>query len=163
MNGLRYVFVFAATFVLQLFVAPLFAIKDTRPDFILIAVIAVALRKGQIWGVLGGFACGVLWDTFGTEFVGLSALSKSVAGYVSGFFAGGRLDKRLNMLILFLVSVILLHDVVYFTILSIGTPASFWEVVVGYLLGTTAYTLVMAFLIHLLWPSGLWGLSRRVE
>ncbi|MFQ5640565.1 MAG: rod shape-determining protein MreD [bacterium] len=87
MSILFYAFLFAIAIVLQKTIAPLFSINDITPDFILILVIAFSLQQGRVRGILCAFVVGLLFDSIGTEFVGLSSLSQSVAAYLAGLAA----------------------------------------------------------------------------
>lgn len=161
MKVLAYGVIFLISFLLQFKIAPLFSIADIQPDFLLITVIAVAFRENQIWGALSGCGAGLLWDILGTGFIGLSALSNSVAGYLAGFLAGKRVERRLSILIGLLLVTIFTHDLIYFFILDLGAPISPWKVLIRYVLPTTAYTFSIALMVHMVLPSGLWSKSRR--
>ncbi|NIR51177.1 rod shape-determining protein MreD [candidate division KSB1 bacterium] len=142
--------------VLQKTFAPLFSIKSITPDLVLIGVMAISLQHGRVWGVLIGFSAGLLFDILGTEFVGLSSLSKSVAAYLAGFFGAERLERRSGGIIGFLFLVLFAHDCMYYSILSIGTPAGFWSTLFKQALPTAIYTLVFMIMIDLVWPKALW-------
>lgn len=163
MNASAYVIIFIISFLLQLTIVPLFSIHDITPDIILIIVVSVAIRRGQLWGVLGGCILGLFWDIFGTEFVGLSSLSKSIAGFMAGFFGRERIEKRFGVLLGLLFFTMLIHDFVYFSVLSIGLSISLWKILIRYVFPSTLYTLIIALMIHLIWPTGLWGKPKRFE
>ena len=65
------------------------------PDIVLIGVVYIGIRKGKITGTVGGFLAGMLMDLFSFSFLGLTALSKCVAGFFSGYFnAEGKIDRN---------------------------------------------------------------------
>lgn len=160
MSILFYAFLFAIAIVLQKTIAPLFSINDITPDFILILVIAFSLQQGRVRGILCAFVVGLLFDSIGTEFVGLSSLSQSVAAYLAGLFGGERLERRLGGIVGFLFFVIFIHDFIYNTILSLGTSVTFFRNVFKVVLPSTCYTLIFVIILHLIWPKALWGSKR---
>ncbi|MFQ5707553.1 MAG: rod shape-determining protein MreD [bacterium] len=163
MSILAYGLLFVLSLLVQLKIVPLFSINETTPDLILIVVIAVAFRKGQLWGALSGCVVGLFWDVLGTEFVGLSALCKAIAGYTAGFFAHEQVERSFGTLVGLLIMTILIHDFVYYSIMSIGLSMNWWQMFFRYILFKTTYTFVIALAIHLAWPTGLWGHARRFE
>lgn len=72
--------------VLQLSVAPAFAIRGITPDLALLVVVAVALTRGGQAGLVTGFAAGVLLDLAppADHTAGRWALSLLIVGYVAG-------------------------------------------------------------------------------
>jgi rod shape-determining protein MreD len=148
---------FAISILLQLSVAPLFSIKDITPDFILIVVVAIALQRGRMWGIIVACLAGLLFDVFGSGFVGLSSLAKTITAFLAGFIGGERLERRFLSIVGFLFLLLLVHDSLYFTILSIGTSIGFWSTILRFALPTTVYTLTFMTMINLVWPRLLWG------
>ncbi|NGN95448.1 rod shape-determining protein MreD [Nocardioides sp. KC13] len=72
--------------VLQLSVAPAFAIRGITPDLALLVVLAVALTRGGQAGMVTGFAAGVLLDLAppADHTAGRWALALLIVGYVAG-------------------------------------------------------------------------------
>ena len=155
-----HVLLFAVSILLQLTIAPLFSIKDVMPDFILIMIVAIALQKGRTWGIIAGCFAGLLFDNFGTGFVGLSSLTNTMTAFLAGFIGGERLERRFVSIVGFLFLLLLIHDTMYFTIISIGTSISFGDIFVHFALPTTIYTLTFMTMINLVWPRALWGSSQ---
>ncbi len=152
-----HVLLFVLSIMLQLTIAPLFSIKEVMPDFILIMIVAIALQKGRAWGIIAGCAAGLLFDNFGTGFLGLSSLTKTITAFLAGFIGGERLERRFLSIVGFLFFLLLSHDVMYYTIISIGTSLGFWDTILHYALPTTIYTLTFMTMINLVWPRALWG------
>jgi rod shape-determining protein MreD len=152
-----YVFLFFVALLLQITIMSLFSIKEITPDIVLIMVIIISIQKGRVWGVVAGCIAGLIFDIFGAGLVGLSALSKSVAGYIAGFLGSERIERRFGVVFGLLLVTLLIHDLLYFSILSIGTTISIWSTFIIYVLPTSFYTLVFALMLHLLWPKVLWG------
>jgi rod shape-determining protein MreD len=76
-----------AALILQTAVAPNFRILGANPDFALIIVVCVALRRGALTGSVFGFLTGVLVGVALLEPLGLSALVFVVVGYFAGRYA----------------------------------------------------------------------------
>ena len=72
--------------VLQLSVAPAFAIRGITPDLALLVVIAVALTRGGQAAIVTGFAAGVLLDLAppADHTAGRWALAMLIVGFVAG-------------------------------------------------------------------------------
>lgn len=64
--------------------APLMAVGEIAPDFVLIALVILALGEGAFAGTLGGFALGLVSDTAIPNLLGLNAFCKALAGYLVG-------------------------------------------------------------------------------
>ena len=72
----------AACLVLQLVLGGHISLFGAVPDFLLVAVFFLSLRRGSFAGVVSGFALGLVFDLLGAGTVGLSALVGCVFGYV---------------------------------------------------------------------------------
>jgi len=83
--------------------------------------ISVSIQRGKFWGVVGGFSAGLVFDAFGTAFVGLSSLANSISAFVAGFLLGEQLEQRFGVIVGLILVSLLIHDFLYYTILSIGT------------------------------------------
>ena len=70
--------------------APALRVGGLAPDFPLIVVALLALRRGPELGCVAGFAAGLLQDAAGGGFLGAQALTKALVGFVVGS-ADGRL------------------------------------------------------------------------
>jgi rod shape-determining protein MreD len=126
-------------------------IGDIAPDILLIWVVYIAIREGQMAGTVAGFLIGLAVDLLsGTDgMVGLAALSKTVGGFLAGYFYNE--NKTLQTLggyqFLIAVGVVsLVHNVIYFLIFLQGTELSWWRIIVSYGVPGTVYTVAAALL-----------------
>jgi rod shape-determining protein MreD len=113
---------------------PRVAVWFSGLDFVLMAVVAVALRAGPAAGVVAGTVAGLIQDAFGTGLLGIGALAKTLAGFAAGAVAGQfMMGSPLARLTLYL-GASLLHAVVVavFVRLTSGT------------IGTLSVTLAVA-------------------
>jgi rod shape-determining protein MreD len=154
---LLYILLHCAAIILQLTIIPLFAVRETIPDLILIVVIAGTLKHGRVFGILSGFAAGLLYDSFGTGLLGLSSLAYSAAAYIVGVLANEQLERRVTTILSVFVAAMLCHGILYHTILLLGTNIGFWTTFISYTIPGTVYTLLFVAIIHLLIPRLLWG------
>jgi rod shape-determining protein MreD len=64
------------------------AIAGVKPDLALVIVALVAMRRGSMTGQVAGFASGLLTDTISVGPLGLTAMTRTVVGYVVGRMEG---------------------------------------------------------------------------
>ena len=112
-------------------------IRDLAPDILLVWIVYIAIREGQIAGTSAGFLIGLAVDLLsgGDGMVGLSALSKTVGGFLAGYFYNE--NKTMQTLggyqFLIAVGVVsLVHNVIYFLIFLQGTESSPWRIILSY-------------------------------
>jgi len=135
--------------LLQTTFLPFIALGGYLPDLFILYLVVVALRRGQIEATISGFIIGILQDTITTQFFGLAALSKTIAGFVAGYFfnentAEQTLGSYRYVLLVLLCSVV--HNLIYFTIFFQGNNTSVFISTLESTLGTTLYTCVISIL-----------------
>jgi len=135
--------------IFQTTVVPFAAILNIVPDVLLVWIVYVAIRLGQIPATVAGFAIGLIIDLVSGHFIGLSALSKTVAGFVAGYFYNeNKVDYTLGsyqfLIVVGLSS--LVHNIIYFVIFVQGSDITFWTAIFRFGLFSTIYTLVLAVL-----------------
>lgn len=64
------------------------AVAGVKPDLALVVVALIAMRRGSMPGQIAGFASGLLADTISVGPLGLTAMVRTVAGYLIGRMAG---------------------------------------------------------------------------
>jgi rod shape-determining protein MreD len=85
-NFLFPLILFIPLLILQLTVIPLISYTNIVPDLIVLPVIYYAVKKGQKFGMLLGFIFGFLFDVFSGGLIGPAMFSKTVAGFIAGYF-----------------------------------------------------------------------------
>jgi rod shape-determining protein MreD len=105
----------------------------------------LGITRGHAPATIAGFFLGLLLDLLSGHdgMLGLSSLSKCVAGFVSGYaFNENRTQQTLSgtpfVLITFGVS--LVHNMLYFLIFLQGTDITLNQAIVGYGIPTALYT-----------------------
>ena len=64
------------------------AVAGVKPDLALVIVALMAMRRGSMPGEIAGFASGLLADTISVGPLGLTAMTRTVVGYVVGRMEG---------------------------------------------------------------------------
>ena len=127
------------------------AIGGIVPDLLVIWIVYIAIREGQMAGTIAGFAIGLTLDLLSGHdgMLGLSALVKTVAGFTGGYFFNE--NKTLQTLggyqfLIALAVVSLVHNLIYFLIFLQGTDVSPWGAIAFYGVPTTIYTVAFGLL-----------------
>ena len=129
--------------VLQTTIVRLFTLEGIIPDILIIWVAYLALTEGQLRGTVWGFSIGLCLDLLSGNFLGLSAMSKTLCGFLCGYFYN---ENKMHLTLgsyRFLLIVLLasfLHNLLYFMIFTQGTDIRFWQVVMRFGITTTLYT-----------------------
>ena len=106
---------FVIVFALQMTVADWLSFFDVAPDFVMIFIVAVAIRRGPAAGCLWGFVAGFTQDVYAPiEWLGANTISMTVLG----FFVGQLEERFLTLNLPAKVGVLgfgfLLCDMLYF-------------------------------------------------
>ncbi len=138
-------------FVLQTTVARFLAIYGVVPDLVLLWIVTIAIRRGQIPATVAGFAMGLGLDLIsGPDGVlGLSALTKTIGGFLAGYFYNeNKVLQTLGGFQLPLITALvsLIHNLVYFIVFLQGSGLG-WASMLGlYGIPATAYTTAISVL-----------------
>jgi len=135
--------------LVQTLIIPQIAILSIVPDLLLIWIAYVALTRGQIPAMTTGFFLGILVDILsgGDSMLGLSALTKSVAGFLAGYsYNENKTAQFLSgpQFPLVLIFVSLVHNLLYFLIFLQGSDLSWRTTILQFGLPATLYTVALA-------------------
>jgi rod shape-determining protein MreD len=78
------------------------AIYGAKPDFVLVLVVLIAVRRGSMAGQLYGFIGGLMQDCLSYGVLGVQAMVKAIIGFGSGFLKN-KLEENSPLLIMILV------------------------------------------------------------
>ncbi len=135
--------------VLQTQVMRLLTIEGITPDILMIWIVYLALRQGQMKGTLWGFAIGLVFDLVTGNFIGLSAMTKTICGFTAGYFYNENkttLILRSYQFIVIVLIVGVIHNTVYFLVFTQGSEIGFFRAIFQYGLATALYTSILTLL-----------------
>jgi rod shape-determining protein MreD len=140
---IKYLFASLLLIIIQSQVVKLLSLEGLTPDLLTIWIVYLALRHGQVSGTVWGFIIGLLFDLVTGNFIGLSALSKTVCGFLAGYFYNDNktvltLSSYRFTLIVLIVSFV--QNVIYFVIFTQGSEIGLLRAVLEFGLATTLYT-----------------------
>ncbi len=146
---IKFIFISIIFIVLQTTVANIISIRGISPDFLLIWIVLIAIRYGQIESTLFGFIIGLIYDLATGGVIGLSSLSKSVSGFIAGYFFNENktvitLSSYRFLLIVLLIS--LIHNSFYYLIYLQGSELNTFSSIVKIGGITTLYTTTISLL-----------------
>ena len=146
-NHLRLVLYTLLLITFQTTIVSFTSIANIIPDVMLIWIVYLAVTEGQIPATLYGFGIGLLLDLISGQFLGLSALSKTVAGFLAGYFYHEN-KVEINLanyqFLLFVGIASLAHNLIYFIIFTQGSDVSLLTAVFRFGLFSTLYTTFVA-------------------
>ena len=139
--------------ILQLLFIDLFTIGTIRPDFLLILVMYFSISNGRFIGTALGFSLGLLIDTSGAAiFFGLSPLTYTITGYLSGNLKGLYNNMSPIYFIVFWILILFFH----FFIFCIVLYQDIWVIDKSMFLirwfGTSIYTIIFILILQFLYP-----------
>ena len=146
---IRYSIVSLLLILVQTTLLRLVSLEGITPDILTIWVVYIAIKEGQLSATLCGFCIGLLFDLVTGNFIGLSALTKTLCGFLAGYFYGENktmltLSSYRFPLIVFLASFV--HNTIYFIIFTRGSEIGLVSAVTEFGIATTLYTAVLTLL-----------------
>lgn len=132
--------------LLQTTFIPFLSLGGFLPDVLMIWVVYIAVTRGQLEATLTGFAVGLLQDAVTIQFFGLSALSKTVAGFVAGYFFNENLTQQTLGSYRFLLITLLssfVHNILYYGIFLQGIQDALLTTMVEFSIAVSLYTALM--------------------
>lgn len=138
-------------FLVQSVVVPYLSILHIAPDVLLLWVIYLAVRRGQVVATGAGFLIGLVLDLLSGDdgMLGLSSLAKSLAGFIAGYsYNENKTFQTLGSPQLILITAVasLVHNAVYFFIFLQGSGVGWVDAIVHYGIPDTLYTSAIALL-----------------
>src|SRR5712671_4365183 len=85
-KNFKYALISLFLIIVQTQATRLLSIDEIAPDILIIWIVYLALRTGQLSGTLWGFAIGLVFDLVTGNFIGLSAMTKTISGFAAGYF-----------------------------------------------------------------------------
>lgn len=146
---LKALFFVIVLLLMQTTFIPLISIAGVVPDLLLIWLVIMALHRGQMQSTFAGFFVGLLQDIAATKFLGLAALTKTIAGFTIGYFYNENTTEGTLGSYRFVMLVIIagfLHNLVYFFIFLQGGEEPVFFRAIGLSIAHAAYSGVISVL-----------------
>lgn len=133
---------------IQSSVVHLIKLENITPDLLVIFIVYLGIREGQIPATIFGFALGLTYDFITADMVvGLSAFSKTFCGFIAGYFYNENKVKLILGSYRFILIVILcsfVHNLVYFLIYHRGTEIDLVNSIFYFGIATAFYTSIVS-------------------
>jgi len=159
MRVVKYILMFGFLVLLQTTLIPLLSIQDIYPDLVLIGVVITGIRHGSTPAIIAGCLAGFVQDAAVTQFYGLSALAKSAAGFVAGYFSRDKVKYNFQITLGVIAATALANSVFYQSIYYFDSSVGVGWMIVRYIIPHFIYTVVVGIIVNAVWPGGLWGKS----
>jgi len=133
--------------ILQTTIVSFTSVLNIVPDVLLIWIVYIAITQGQIPATVYGFSIGMVMDMVSGEFIGLSALCKTIAGFLAGYFYHeNKIEITLsNYRFLVIVGVIsFVHNIIYFIIFTQGSEMGLFTAIGQFGIFSSLYTTVIS-------------------
>ena len=148
MVNVKWSLIFILGIILQSTLISLLSIEDIKPDLIIILLVIYGLQFGQISTTIAGFGIGLFQDFLISGVIGISSLSKSIAGFIAGTIGKKKRKNSLQLFVLVLFCITLIHDVIFYTLYKFGTDMSLMKLLLRYSLPSTLYTVIVGTIIN---------------
>lgn len=129
------------------------AVENITPDLLVILTVFIALREGQFTGLIAGFLVGLLFDLMSSNILGTNALSKSMAGFVAGYFYDDGLSLQESIGTFRFLGVIaissLVHNIIFYFFYVQPSDLTFVNFFLRNGVAAALYTTVIAALVML--------------
>lgn len=138
-----------AVLLLQTTLVPFLAVGTIVPDLVLIWIVTLGIARGHTTASTVGFFLGLGLDLLAGDdgMLGLSSLTKTVAGFLAGYtFNENKTKQNLGsaQFPLTIAVVSLVHNLLYFVIFLQGTDISWNDAIVRHGVPATAYTVLVS-------------------
>lgn len=135
--------------VVQANLPEIVSIRGIAPDLLLIFIVYLAVKEGQLYALPWGFFLGLTLDLTTGTVIGLSTLSKTAAAFTAGYFYN---ENMISMtlgtyrLLLFVLVTAFVHNALYFAVFTLGTNIGFFGAVFGVGLASAIFTTTVSVL-----------------
>lgn len=145
-------------YLVQSNIGPLIQIKGITPDFILVFMVFWSMRKERHQAVILGFTGGLLQDCLEGGILGVFALSKSIACYLTCSFPWTRYERNVLISGITLLTAALTHQLIIVLTAGRNAAAGFLVLFLRYGIPIALYTVFCGLLIQ-----GLFDLWKKAN
>lgn len=148
MRWLKYGILFSFAILIESNLSWFYEIGTHTPDLILILLIFISIKQGKIKGTSTGFTMGLIEDfILSVGYLGLSSLTKSITGFIMGYFTESR-RSRLFPGIMFPTSIgIIINEVIETMFRIAGTSEGIFSAILTKTLPSSIYTFIVSIII----------------
>ncbi len=135
--------------VIQANLPDIISIRGIAPDLLLIFIVYLAVKEGQLYTLPWGFFIGLSLDLTAGTVIGLSALSKTAAAFTAGFmYSENKISMTLGTyrFLLFVLITAFVHNAIYFSVFTLGSDIGWFGAVFGVGLASALFTTTVAIL-----------------
>lgn len=128
-----------------------YEIGTHTPDLILILVIYIAIKEGKIRGTSTGFTFGLIEGLIvSVGYLGLASLTKSITGFIMGFFSDSRRSRLFPGIMLPTSIGVILSEIIGTIFRIAGTSEGILSAILTKALPSSIYTFIIAFVLFLI-------------
>lgn len=121
LGWLKSLILFVIVFAMQMTVAEWLSFFDVAPDFVIIFIVAMAIRRGPTAGCFWGFVAGFTQDVYApVEWLGANTIAMTVVGYAVGQLEERFLSLNLPAKVGVLGLGFFVSDMIYFAITGLS-------------------------------------------
>lgn len=135
--------------LLQTTFLPFLSVGGFLPDIFLIWIVYVAITRGQLEATITGFIAGLMQDAVTIQFFGLMALTKTIAGFIAGYFYNDNITAQTLGSYRFVLIVLLasfVHNLFFYGIFLQGIQDSVILTMVEFSVASSIYTGILCLL-----------------
>ncbi len=135
--------------LLQTTFLPFLSVGGFLPDIFLIWIVYVAITRGQLEATITGFIAGLMQDAVTIQFFGLMALTKTIAGFIAGYFYNDNITAQTLGSYRFVLIVLLasfVHNLFFYGIFLQGIQDSVILTMVEFSVASSIYTGILGLL-----------------
>lgn len=143
----RYIGLILLLLLVQIAAIPLIGIGDVVPNIVLIGIVFIALRYGQLPAILFAFGSGLLFDLFVNDVIGLSSLSQTIAAFAAGLYYSDEKAEEagMNFRFLFITGLAaFLYNTIYILAYFRDITAELGRIFLLHGVGSMLYTTILS-------------------
>jgi rod shape-determining protein MreD len=146
---IRSILVALGLLLLQTTFLPFLSVGGFLPDIFLIWIVYIAITRGQMEAMITGFVAGLMQDAVTIQFFGLMALTKTIAGFIAGYFYNDNITEQTLGSYRFVLIVLLasfVHNIFFYGIFLQGIQDSVFLTMIEFSIASSLYTGVLGLL-----------------
>jgi len=135
--------------LLQTTFLPFLSVGSFLPDIFLIWIVYVAITRGQLEATITGFIAGLMQDAVTIQFFGLMAMTKTIAGFIAGYFYNDNITTQTLGSYRFVLIVLLasfVHNLFFYGIFLQGIQDSVLLTMLEFSIASSLYTGILGLL-----------------